>query len=219
MSSFTYQPLGDTAVRIQMGSEICPDINNIIRNYCQCLEQYPIKGVTEWIPAYTTVTVFYKPHLIRYHELCVELKQLAVKTKHAPVPPADIITIPILYGGKYGPDIDYVAKYNRLTVPEVISIHSQPVYLIYMLGFVPGFPYLGGMPEQIATPRLETPRAAVPAGSVGIAGCQTGIYPLQTPGGWQLIGQTPLRLYDPDRVPPVLLKAGDYIKFKPVSEE
>ena len=129
-----------------------------------------------------------------------------------------MVEIPTLYGGEYGPDLDHVADHNGLTPEEVIQIHSSADYLVYMMGFTPGFPYLGGMSENIATPRLQTPRTAIPAGSVGIAEQQTGVYPIESPGGWQLIGRTPVQLFDPQRDPPVVVEAGDFIRFAPITE-
>lgn len=129
------------------------------------------------------------------------------------MPPSNVLEIPVLYGGEYGPDLEFVAKHAGKTAEEVIQIHTSTEYLIYMLGFTPGFAYLGGMDESIATPRLKQPRVKIPAGSVGIAGSQTGVYPIDSPGGWQLIGQTPVRMYDPTRQEPILVKAGDYVRF------
>jgi len=126
--------------------------------------------------------------------------------------------IPTLYGGEYGPDIGAVAQHNGISEAEVISIHSGADYLVYMMGFLPGFPYLGGMSERIATPRLQTPRPSIPAGSVAIAERQTGIYPVESPGGWRIIGRTPVRLFDPGREPPVGIEPGDYLRFVPVDE-
>ena len=131
----------------------------------------------------------------------------------------ETVVIPVVYGGEYGPDIDNVCQHTGLSREEVIARHSGREYLIYMLGFTPGFPYMGGMDETIATPRLKTPRTAIPAGSVGIAGAQTGVYPIQSPGGWQLIGRTPLKLFDMDRPDPFLLRAGQKVVFRPISEE
>ena len=136
-----------------------------------------------------------------------------------PIPPPTVIEILVLYGGEMGPDIENVAEHNHKTVEEVIKIHTSEEYLIYMIGFIAGFPYLGGMSKEIATPRLKSPRVKIEGGSVGIAGEQTGIYPVASPGGWQLIGRTPLKLYDADREKPVLLEAGQYIKFAAVTEE
>ena len=133
------------------------------------------------------------------------------------LPEEDVIHVPVLYGGEYGPDLQYVAEYNSLAEDEVIEIHSSSACLVYMLGFTPGFCYLGGMDQRIATPRRETPRLKIPAGSVGIADGQTGIYPIESPGGWQIIGKTPVRLFSPDQKPEFLFNAGDYIQFFPVT--
>ena len=123
-----------------------------------------------------------------------------------------------MYGGEYGPDLAHVAEHNGLTAGEVVQIHSSTDYLVYMMGFTPGFPYLGGMAESIATPRLQTPRPLIPAGSVGIAEQQTGVYPIESPGGWQLVGRTPVQLFDPQREPPAVVAAGDFIRFVPITE-
>ena len=128
-------------------------------------------------------------------------------------------TIPVVYGGEYGPDLEYVAEYHGLTTERVIKLHSQKKYRVYMIGFIAGFPYLGELPEEIATPRLEKPRLKVSAGSVGIAERQTGIYPCETPGGWRIIGRTPIKLFNSFQQPPALLKAGDIVKFKSISEK
>ena len=130
-----------------------------------------------------------------------------------------IFEIPVCYGGEYGPDIQNIAEHAGLSQEEVIQIHSSRDYLIYMLGFLPGFTYLGGLDERLHTPRLANPRIRIPAGSVGIGGSQTGIYPLDSPGGWQLMGMTPVKTYDPSRETPILVEAGDYIRFVPVEEE
>ena len=139
--------------------------------------------------------------------------------KKTEVPNPSTLEIPVVYGGEYGPDLEYVAEHNGISTEEVVEIHHSSSYLIYMLGFVPGFPYLGGMSEKIATPRLKSPRVAIPAGSIGIAGAQTGIYPLESPGGWQLIGRTPLKLFDPGKEDPFLPKPGHYLKFFPIEEK
>jgi len=131
--------------------------------------------------------------------------------------PPRIVTIPVCYGGEFGPDLEYVANEHGLTIEEVIMIHSSVDYLVHMIGFAPGFPYLGGLPEQIATPRRATPRLQVEAGTVGIGGSQTGIYPITTPGGWQCIGRTPICLFRPGMNPPSLLEAGNFVRFKPIT--
>lgn len=134
------------------------------------------------------------------------------------LPPAMVVHIPVCYGGEYGLDLETVAKHNGISVDEVINIHADTDYLIYMMGFTPGFPYLGGMSEKIATPRLEVPRRKIPVGSVGIAGAQTGVYSMETPGGWQLIGRTPVRLFDSSKQNPILLQAGNYVRFVRITE-
>ncbi|PTX58844.1 inhibitor of KinA [Melghirimyces profundicolus] len=214
-----FHPLGDTGVRIGFGERIDPGVNREIRSFVNQLERSRIPGVVEWVPAYTSLTVYYRPWDIRYPDLLKTLKEM--ERIREPVSDEDVkvVELPVVYGGAYGPDLGDVARINGLTPEDVVRIHSGASYRVYMLGFAPGFPYLGGMPEEIATPRLENPRSRIPAGSVGIAEGQTGVYPLETPGGWRIIGRTPLRLYDPGREPPVLLKAGDAIRFRPVTEE
>jgi len=140
-----------------------------------------------------------------------------IELTHAQQP--EIVEIPVCYGGEYGPDLGFVAEHNGLSQEEVIKIHSEGRYLTYMVGFAPGFPYLGGLSEKIAAPRKESPRLKIPEGTVGIAGNQTGVYPITTPGGWQLIGRTPFRLFHPGKNPPTLLKAGNIVVFKPISEQ
>ncbi|WP_339210639.1 5-oxoprolinase subunit PxpB [Aeribacillus sp. FSL K6-8210] len=215
---FLIQPLGDTGIIIQFGTEISEAIYQQIRQYVYRLEQIRIEGIVEWVPAYTTLAVFYRPNIISYDELSQKLLKIGEKIESMPVPDPIVIEIPTLYGKEAGPDIQFVAETNGLSEEEVVKIHSSSDYLIYMIGFVPGFPYLGGMDKRIAAPRKKTPRSRIPAGSIGIAGEQTGIYPLETPGGWQIIGRTPVKLYDPQKQDPILLKAGDYIRFVPITE-
>ncbi|MEK4383967.1 5-oxoprolinase subunit PxpB [Aeribacillus sp. FSL K6-2848] len=215
---FLIQPLGDTGIIIQFGTEISEAIYQQIRQYVYRLEQIRIEGIVEWVPAYTTLAVFYRPNIISYDELSQKLLKIGEKIESMPVPDPIVIEIPTLYGKEAGPDIQFVAETNGLSEEEVVKIHSSSDYLIYMIGFVPGFPYLGGMDKRIAAPRKKTPRSRIPAGSIGIAGEQTGIYPLETPGGWQIIGRTPVKLYDPQKQDPTLLKAGDYIRFVPITE-
>lgn len=157
-----------------------------------------------------------------YNRICALLDTLlgrVVSVANAIKVEPTIVEIPVCYGGEYGPDLAHVAAHNGLTEQEVITLHSGGDYLVYTLGFAPGFPYLGGLSEQLATPRRDTPRVRIPAGSVGIAGVQTGIYPLETPGGWQLIGRTPISLFRPHRQPPTLLSSGNRLVFRPISEQ
>ncbi|WP_226681743.1 5-oxoprolinase subunit PxpB [Sutcliffiella horikoshii] len=215
-----FYPLGDTGIQVLFGSDISEETNQLIRMFADYLKQQAIEGIIEWVPAYTTLTIFYQPDKIIYKDLCKKLEDIQESLQKADYPSdSTVYEIPVLYGGEVGPDLNEVATHNGLNEDEVISIHSAKPYLIYMMGFVPGFPYLGGMPSQIATPRRENPRAKIEAGSVGIAGEQTGVYPLETPGGWQIIGRTPVKLYDPEREEPILLSAGSYIRFVPVDQK
>lgn len=211
--------LGDSAIRIELGSAISPVTNEKIRSFALLLNKEKIKGVIEWIPTYTAVTLFYDPYIISYSTLVERIRELNQEQEKVELPPAELIYIPTYYGGQSGPDIETVAKHNQIEVEDVINIHTESEYLIYMMGFTPGFPYLGGMSDKIATPRLATPRGKISPGSVGIAGEQTGIYSMETPGGWQLIGRTPLRLYDADNDSPMLLSAGNYLKFFSITKD
>ncbi|MFB3828149.1 MAG: 5-oxoprolinase subunit PxpB [Bryobacteraceae bacterium] len=168
-------------------------------------------GVRNLHPAYASVLVDFDPRLREAGELRRQIEALPLASVELPEP--RLIEIPVRYGGW---DLDDVARHNGLSTDEVIAIHSGAEYVVYFLGFSPGFPYLGGMPEAIATPRLAAPRRMVPAGSVGIAGTQTGVYPVASPGGWRIIGRTGLALFDALRDPPALLAAGDRVRFRPV---
>lgn len=216
---FHVTPFGDRGLRIQFGDAISPETNQRIRSFTVLLEKENIPGVEEWIPAYTALTVFYDPYVVKFTEMKQVLLDLYECLPQVALPPAQVIHIPTRYGAEKGPDLADVAKHNGLDEQTVVEIHSRTPYLIYMMGFTPGFPYLGGMSRRIATPRLPKPRPKIPAGSVGIAGEQTGIYSMETPGGWRIIGQTPVKLYDPEKTPPVLLKAGNYIQFVPISDD
>lgn len=214
-----YLPVGDTGLMVEFGSEISLEVNQKVRYMSLALEENPPQGVREIIPAYCSLLVHYEPDVIAADKLITGLKDIESRLTEMEFPSPAVTEIPVLYGGEQGPDLQFVAEHNGLTPEKVIALHSSVNYLIYMIGFAPGFPYLGGMPEGIATPRLKKPRLNIPAGSVGIAGKQTGIYPLESPGGWRLIGQTPVKLYNPGGKDPILLKAGDFVRFKPVGEE
>lgn len=214
-----YLTSGEKALVIEFGDKISEEINSKVRTMMIAIEKKNIKGIIEMTPTYRSLMVHYNPLDIDYKSLLNKLKTLESELDNIDIPLPNVVEIPTLYGGEYGPDIENVANHNGISVDEVIKIHSSKEYLIYMLGFTPGFPYLGGMNEKIATPRLKTPRTKISGGSVGIAGSQTGIYPIDSPGGWQLIGKTPLKLYDSHRDIPILLQAGNYIKFAPIDEE
>ena len=207
--------LGDRALAVTLGEDISPEGNARVTAFCCALERARLPGVVEWVPSYGAVTVHYDPLTVGYDALCAALKGLRPEAGTAEQGP--LLTLPVCYGGDLGPDLPAVAAHCGLTPEEVIAIHSGGEYLVYMLGFLPGFPYMGGMDGRIAAPRLKTPRTAIPAGSVGIAGKQTGVYPLQSPGGWQLIGRTPLRLFDVNRRPQTLLSAGMRVRFAPIT--
>ena len=219
MSDVRFLLSGDSAVTVEFGNEISEAINAKIRAYNIALQNSEIPGIVETVPTYRSLMVHYDPSVIRYEPLVKRMKGLLGQLDKIQIPPSDVLEIPVLYGGEAGPDLDFVAEHAGKTPEEVIKIHTSTEYLIYMLGFTPGFPYLGGMDPSIAAPRRKEPRIHIPAGSVGIAGEQTGVYPIVSPGGWQLIGRTPLRLFDPQKEQPILLSAGAGIRFVPIDEE
>lgn len=218
MADVKFLLTGDTSLTVEFGNEISEAINSSIRAFNIALSQSNIPGIVETVPTYRSLMVHYDPGVIRYDALVKRMSTLMDKLDQIEIPPSEVLEIPVLYGGEEGPDLEFVAEHNGKTTKEVIEIHTSQEYLIYMLGFTPGFTYLGGMSEEIATPRLKTPRVKIPAGSVGIAGAQTGVYPIDSPGGWQLIGRTPVRMYDPDRETPILPEAGQYIKFYSITK-
>ena len=214
-----YIPSGDSAFIIKAGDVISEEVNLTVRKLLARIEKENIEGITDFIPSYNELMVCYDPAKIGYRRLLESLRACAADLQAMHLPPSEVVNVPVLYGGEAGPDLHHVADHNGLAARDVIRIHSSVDCLVYMLGFTPGFCYLGGMDKRIATPRQETPRLKIPAGSVGIAGEQTGIYPLESPGGWQLIGRTPLRLFNPESKPEFLFSAGDYIRFYSVDKD
>ena len=210
---------GDSSILIQFGNTIDPAINRKIAATVQLMREQHINGVTDVIPAFCSLLINYDPRVISYEQIKRRMEALVKIDVTAGDTRKRVFEIPVCYGGVYGPDIQNIADHAGLSVEEVIQIHTSQDYLIYMLGFLPGFTYLGGLDERIHTPRLANPRIRIPAGSVGIGGSQTGIYPMDSPGGWQLMGQTPVKTYDPERKPPILVEAGDYIRFVPIDED
>ena len=210
---------GDSALLIEFEQKIAPEINAQITAFVHLLKEQHIEGVTDLIPAFASLLINYDPRVIGYKDLKARIEELLKIEVSEEASEARVFEIPVCYGGEYGPDIANIAENAGLSEQEVIDIHCSKDYLIYMLGFLPGFVYLGGLDERIHTPRLANPRISIPAGSVGIAASQTGIYPLNSPGGWQLLGMTPVKTYDPERETPILVEAGDYIRFVPVTEE
>jgi inhibitor of KinA len=213
-----YLPAGHEGVVIEFGNEIHPDTHQRVYAMARAVEDVQIRGIGEIIPSYRSLLVVYNPSEISFRGLKQELKRIEENLSHGKTLEHRRVEIPTVYGGEFGPDLDFVASYHGLTPEAVIRIHSSQDYLVYMLGFTPGFAYLGGNLEKIATPRLKTPRMKVAAGSVGIAETQTGIYPLESPGGWQIIGRTPLKLFNPLEPPHFLLAAGDAVRFVPIDE-
>jgi len=210
---------GDRAVVIEFGNAVSPEINERVRKLLLRIEKFPIRGVEEAVPTYRSLLIHYNPMLVPLEALRDAVETAVRESMEMPLPKARRVILPTKYGGDRGPDLEYVARYNKLAIEDVIRIHSGTDYLVYMIGFTPGFPYLGELPRSIACPRLSTPRVKVPAGSVGIAGTLTGVYSVDSPGGWRLIGQTPLKLFDEKLDPPSLLRSGDYARFVPTSEE
>ncbi|MBE3552565.1 MAG: 5-oxoprolinase subunit PxpB [Kyrpidia tusciae] len=219
MGHLDVTPVGDSAVLIRFGDAVEASTHARIMAFADHLEAVPIPGMVECVPAFTTVTVFYDPCRASYSEVKAELLRRLTLAPAFLDREVRVVKIPVCYGGEFGPDLEDVAAHHDLTAEEVVRIHTAGEYTVYAIGFAPGFPYLGGMSERIATPRLATPRLAIPAGSVGIAGGQTGVYPIETPGGWRLIGRTPLRLFRPEDDPPSLLAAGDRVRFYAIDRD
>ena len=215
----TISPVGDRAISIDFGQVIDPTINRHIRQTIERIKALQLEGIIELVPTYCALLVEYDAMLYSYSEICkiIEptLEEGMTNTTNELV---TVVEVPTVYGGEFGPDLSFVASHNHLSEDEVISIHSGTDYLVYMLGFIPGFTYLGGMDPRIATPRLSSPRTLIPAGSVGIAGEQTGTYPSDSPGGWQIIGRTPVTMYDMSKAQAALLEAGDYVRYVPIDE-
>jgi len=211
-----FKPAGDKAVLIEFEQIISEETSARIRHITSNIENSKNPAVIEIIPAYASICVTYDPCMTDYDAFTEFLSSFLIKSSDNDFASATVFEIPVLYNHETGPDLRFVSEHCKLLVDEIISIHTSSEYLIYMLGFAPGFPYLGGMDERISTPRLKVPRTKIKAGSVGIAGSQTGMYPLESPGGWQLIGQTPIKLYDPNRTPAVYYSAGDYIKYRAI---
>ena len=215
----TISPVGDCAISIDFGQVIDPKINRHIRQTIERIKELQLEGIIELVPTYCALLVEYDAMLYSYAEICKIMEPtLEEGMTDATNELVTVVEVPTVYGGEFGPDLSFVASHNHLSEDEVISIHSGTDYLVYMLGFIPGFTYLGGMDPRIATPRLSSPRTLIPAGSVGIAGEQTGTYPSDSPGGWQIIGRTPVTMYDMSKAQAALLNAGDYVRYVPIDE-
>ncbi|HEX6939715.1 MAG TPA: 5-oxoprolinase subunit PxpB [Longimicrobiales bacterium] len=225
-------PLGDSAIVVRVGTSIDEATHRRVRALCARLDAHPVPGMIAYVPAFASVTVHYAPARVGsppgaqgtadatpYARVAAALERLLEGLDATEPPAGRVVDIPVVYGGSYGPDLDAVAVHAGMSPDEVVDAHVSGDYRVYMIGFAPGFPYLAGLPERLAAPRRPTPRTAVPAGSVGIAGRQTGIYPIESPGGWQIIGRTPARLFSPDRDPPTLLRVGDRVRFHAIAPD
>lgn len=219
MNNIRFLPCGESAVTVDFSREIKEEVNRKIRFVAAALDGMKDLGIEETVPTFCSLTVYFDPLQLDGKALENTVLELLKGYKEGEKSTKRVFCIPVCYEGEYAPDMDDVCSLTGLSREEVIKIHCGTDYLIYMLGFLPGFPYLGGMDPRLEAPRLDSPRTAIPVGAVGIGGKQTGIYPLSSPGGWRLIGQTPVKVYDPDRQEPILYRAGDYIRFYPISAE
>lgn len=212
-------PTGDRALTVEFGNEIDERINARLMDFIRVLSNEKIKGIDEFIPSFRSILIHYNPCILSFEEMRGHIEKALKKPFREASHKKIIVEIPVCYEGEYAPDIKFVADHAGISTDDVIKIHTSKPYLIYMLGFQPGFPYLGGLDERIHTPRLASPRIKLEAGSVGIGGSQTGLYSMESPGGWQIIGRTPVRCYNPDRQNPIPYQAGEYIQFVPVTKE
>ena len=205
--------VGDSALLVQFGEEIDPAVNQRVHELDTLLRADQITGFIETVPAYATLLLYYDPLILTYAQVSEWVTLGIGKVKSGASRTSRRIEVPVRYGGKHGPDLEFLATHHHISVREVVRLHTGREYIVYMMGFTPGFAYMGKLNDMIATPRLETPRVQVSAGSVGIAGSQTGIYPIDSPGGWRLIGRTSLPLFDPSAAPPFLFSPGDTVQF------
>ena len=211
--------MGDRALLVELGDGIEVEVNSRVRELFVSIKTDPLEGVLETIPSYRSLLLIFDPLKTTLSLLQNRIQQLLQTLDPSQLPDPRKIEIPVVYGSEYGPDLEWVAGYHGITPDEVIRLHTEHTYHVYMIGFMPGFPYMGELPKTLITPRRETPRTVVPRGSVALAQGQTGIYSTQSPGGWQIIGRTPLMLFDPGKWPPALLEMGDRVKFFAIDEE
>ena len=211
--------MGDRGLLLEFGDEISREINEKVRRMALAVQAEAIEGIIETVPTYRSLLIIYNPVILPIEDLKKRLKKIEGGLQTTPLPEPKLTRIPVVYGGIYGPDLEEVAKYLHVSPEEVIQLHCSKPYLIYMIGFMPGYPYMGELPQALVTPRLKTPRLLVPKGSVAIAQRQTGIYSMESPGGWQILGRTPVELFHPEKDPPALLQMGDFVQFYQISEK
>jgi len=211
-----FLPAGDLALSVELGDDISVDVNTRVRALEFLIDQKALPGVVETVPTYRALQVYYDPAIVGYDALCASLATLAEQASATAMPPAREVELPCCYAGELGPDLEAAGRRLDLPVDELVRLHASAEYLVYFIGFTPGLPYMTGAPERLTIPRLDTPRVKVPAGSVGIGGIQCCIYSVESPGGFWLLGRTPLRLYDPGAPEPILLKPGDRVRFRRV---
>jgi KipI family sensor histidine kinase inhibitor len=214
-----YRPAGDRGLLVEVGDDISPGVNQRVRAALNALRLRPMPGVVDILPAYRSLTILYDPLKSSYETVRRWAEDVHRTTELGDLLPPKAHAIPVVYGGQYGPDLEWVASFHRISTQDVVNLHTGAAYRVYMIGFVPGFAYLGELDERLATPRRATPRTLVPRGSVGIAQKQTGIYPADIPGGWQIIGRTPMHLFNSERQPPSFLNMGDEVRFFDIREE
>ena len=212
-----FQPASDQSLLIYLGQQITLDTHRRVRKLLLLLESEPVAGIRNLHPAYCSLLIDFDALKLSHSELEEILRGYLDRLDTVTLPERRELEIPTCYGGEFGPDLNELAALHQMTPAQVIELHASVTYLVYFLGFVPGFAYLGQLPEELATPRLATPRRSVSPGSVGIAGNQTGVYPFATPGGWRLIGRTPIAMFRPDRNNMSFLSIGDHVRFAPIS--
>lgn len=218
-------PQGDCCLMVEFGQKVDQETNLRARALAQYLIEHPLPGVHDVVPALTSVAIHYRPEafaepassMLPYDQLAVRVEDILRKGVERKAPKPRRVEIPVCYGGEFGLDLEEIARARKLTTDEVVAIHSESPHVVYMLGFAPGFPYIAGLDERLAMPRRATPRLKIQLGTIAIAGGQSVVYTLETPGGWNLIGRTPLRVFTPETEPPCLLRAGDAVHFIPIT--
>jgi inhibitor of KinA len=219
VSNFRIVPSGDSAIVVQLEARVAPEVNARAIRLAEAVQAAGIAGVRDVVPTYRSVAVFFDPLRTDYGGLVGWLERQADQLAEPPIEERPSISVPVCYEGELGPDLAAVAAFANMSPQDVITIHASATYRVFMLGFMPGFAYMGVLDPRIAMPRRSTPRVRVPCGAVGIAGLQTGIYPAETPGGWQLVGRTPLRPFDVTRPAPFLFQPGDAVRFVPIERD